>query len=249
MYTFTNQATQNKNTHKPTQMPLAKKAVTPILPTEKERQLLKYTLEMKFISLGQAQRKFLSQDKDIRLNELLKEGFLKCSDEAIGEASLLVTTQKTYDLLKAEAPDKGLALPVKRIFQPAVNHDLKLVELRMRFEGLNFIEKWFSEQMLEAVPLMKRTFQDLPDAVCRKKNQKSYFLELEISKKGPKAYEERISEYAKVLELPEILEAGIEGVIFLCTNPEVEELIRSKLPKSKTMSALPYDRYFKDVKK
>lgn len=222
-------------------------------PSLKDKKLLKYLLEMKFMTFEQIQTGFdLAKNEDIHLKSAFAAGFIKSMDPLLKPDSLIIPTLKAYELLKAENPGKDLAMPVKRVFAPAVNHDLKLVDLRMRFEDLGFIERWVSEKSMEEVPYMVRTFQSplgesggqgLPDAYCVKKNGKSYFLELEISKKTMKNYDTRISEYQKILDLKEMKDQGVEGVIFVCSDPAVTDILKEKTKDISNISVLPLARY------
>jgi hypothetical protein len=247
-----NQSSQNPYVRKiePTKQTSPSSPISPlpgeILISPEQKALLLYLLQMKFMTMDQIDRKFFkSQSMAQNFRSLLAHGFLKTKSEELSSESLIVPTEKAYEILKLENPEKEVPQALKRVFEPAVNHDLKLVELRMRFEELNFIKKWHSEKSLAEVPLMNRLFQDLPDAICKKPNDKGYFLELEISKKSPKVYEERIAHYIKVLESREMQEQGIEGVIFLCAKEEVCKIIKDKIPKSKAFSVLMLDRYLK----
>lgn len=233
-------------------------------------QLFLYLLEMKYLTLEQIIRKFpeianlhggkhdeqnlktLSEkDRQFTLvaraiKELCVQGFLKTKDPILNDQSLILATEKSYETLKKENPNKDIPQPTVKYFPWSVNHDLLLNTLRIRFEEFKFLSRWVSEKTLDEIPFIKQTFQKLPDAVCRKKDEKGYFLELEISKKSSKEYEARIAEYKKILEKDEIKNSGIEGVVFVCTDPKVQELIRSLLPQSKKFSSLPIQRYLKD---
>lgn len=221
-------------------------AQAPSLFVKARLSLFTYLLQMKFMSFAQVEKKFGIGKAEIQ--GLESDGFIKCKPaySEISPDSLIIPTDLAHAELAKANPNKDLAKPLKRVFEPAIKHDLKLVDLRMRFEELNFVTNWYSEASLDAIPLMKRLFTDMPDAVCKKPNGKSYFLELEISQKTIARYEERINEYTRILENEEVKAAGIEGVIFMCTNDKVLDLIKSKLPGNSSFSALSINRYIKD---
>lgn len=217
--------------------------------TEEGKGILCYVLEMRYLSFEQVQRKFSFKGVEEAVRELIKADYLKCKDEVLVFESLLRATSKAQELLQRLYPDKKIPQAEKNIFMPRVKHDLLLNDLRIRFEELGFIKKWVSEGQLKELPVFLRAFTELPDAVCVKKNEKSYFLELEVSQKASKQYRERIAEYLKVLEKEEIRKAHIEGVIFFCYYEEVRDKIKSEIPEgARGISVLLYKNYFKEKK-
>lgn len=212
-----------------------------------ELPLLNYILEMRYLSFDQIKRRFeLGSDADIVVSNLITKGLLRTKDVQFKDDTLFRVTPKAQELIQKTYPDKKVPQVEKNIFQPRVRHDLLLNDLRIRFEDLGFISKWVSERQMKEIPLFLRSFQDFPDAVCVKKNSKSYFLELEVSGKGPKQYRERIASYLEVLKKDEVKEAGIEGVIFFCINEDNIEKIKKEIPEgAKGISVLLYENYFK----
>jgi len=218
-------------------------------PSDLEKDFLRYLLEMKYMTALQVEKKFCeNKDLVINLRELLKAGYLKTKGDEILSESLIVPLKKSHEYIKSKYPEKLIPDTLTRVFEPAVRHDLLLVDLRIRFEKLRFLERWFSEESLRQLPLMNQAFQDLPDALCRKPNGKSYFLELEISKKTLKDYDTRISNCQKVLALEGIKSLGVEGVIFVCTDPKVVEILKEKTKDLKNISVFPISRYLPEHK-
>lgn len=228
-------------------------AVAPSALAPKDLEILQVVLEMGYLNLKQVTKRFfgipsmLTEKAAIyTVKKLLTQGYLKTKDQEISERTLLTSTQKAQELIAQTYPDKKVPQYQKSIFQPRVNHDLLLNDLRFRFEELGFLNKWVSEKMLKEIPFLSRQFQDLPDAVCKKKNDKGYFLELEVSMKSPKVYRDRIEEYLKILSLEEIEEAEIEGAVFFCTDEKVRDKIKEQIPENaKNISVLLYSNYFK----
>ncbi|MDG0816425.1 replication-relaxation family protein [Bdellovibrio svalbardensis] len=223
----------------------------PQLPLEKllsmnELEITKYVLEMRYLTLGQIITRFYDEGRvEESVRKLLNLQILKCKDETLNEQSLFLATLKGFELVQAEWKDKKIPQVTKSVMPGRLNHDLLLNDLRIRFEQLNYLKQWASEQSLKEVPLFLREFQNMPDACCKKKNDKSYFLELEVAMKNAKAYRDRIETYLKVLQHPDMKGAGIEGVIFFCTDDKVVEVIKKQIPKeAKGISVMPYYKYF-----
>ncbi|WP_413942744.1 replication-relaxation family protein [Bdellovibrio sp. HCB-162] len=216
-----------------------------------EKNIIKYILEMRYMNLGQIKKKFFRANEEFAAKasgvvaDLVTSGYLKTKDPVLTLNSLFTVTNEGREVVVNGHPGKTVPQVQKNIFSPRVKHDLLLNDLRIRFEDLNFLTKWISEVSLKEIGLFLREFKDLPDAVCYKKDKKAYFLELEVSPKSPKVYAERIDHYLKVLENEEIQKAGIEGVIFFCTDDKVIEKIKAQIPEGvKEISVLSYHKYF-----
>lgn len=212
-----------------------------------ETALLRYVLEMRYMSIDQVTRRFYDGGKvQESLKKLLDLEYLKVRGGEVAMDSLLMVTTQGYAHLVLNLEGTKLPSLTKNVFQPRVNHDLLLNELRMRFEDLNFISRFYSEAMLKEIPLFLREFKDLPDAVCKKMDDQGYFLELEVSGKAPKQYRERIAGYLRVLQLEEVKKEKITGVIFFCTDEKVMATIKAQIPEgTKGISVMSYHKYFK----
>ncbi len=220
-----------------------------VLPEERKKDLaiVLYLLEMKYMTMDQIIRKFFEGAKvEERLQRLLDEGLIETKDKEMSLSCLMRPSTKGYEEVKKAFPDVKVPIRERSVFPPRLNHDLMLNDLRIRFEELGFLLNWQSETKLREIPFFLRSFKDLPDALCKKKNDKAYFLELEVAKKNPKLYRDRIKEYLEHLKKKEFIEANIEGVIFFCAKPEVVEIIRKEIPEgAKGISVQPYSKYFK----
>lgn len=235
------------------------KVLAPIAPIvsvpSKDVAILEYILQMRYLSIKQIAKRFFNTmagpdavAAGIVMEEFVKSGLLQTKVTKTSETIFLATTMAREYITK-ENPNKNYAQITRQVFMPRVKHDLLLADLRVRFEELNFVTKWYPEALLKEVPLFLREFQNLPDAICKKPNGMAYFLELEVSMKSLKVYSERIQEYTRILAKDEIKEASIEGVIFFCTDEKVQEKIKSLIPKTaKNISVLRYDTYFVDGK-
>lgn len=209
------------------------------------KRLFKYMLEMKYMSLQQIEKKFFEgKPAHAEVTQLEKDGYFRKKEDGLKFGTAFIPTDKAHTFI--ESVDPLLPEAMKSVFAPRVNHDMKLTDLRIRFEELKFIQKWTSERMLGNVPWIKELLNDLPDAVCRKMDERGYFLELEISQKTKAQYEYRINRYLEALENAEIKSQKIDGVIFICIEEKVQEFIRGLLPKGeKRISVLSFDRYMK----
>ncbi|QDK37978.1 hypothetical protein [Bdellovibrio sp. NC01] len=218
--------------------------------TKIEIEMLKYILEMRYMTMDQLIRKFYDGGKvEGALKRLFDRELIKTKDKELTLESLVLLTLKGREEVVKAYPEKRLPELYSKVFPFRVNHDLHINNLRIRFEELGFLSKYISEEQLRTVPFFLREFKDLPDAVCMKANGKGYFMEMEISGKGLKQYRERMDLYSKVLKTDEMKQQQIEGVIFFCTDEKVMGDIKRALPPdTKNYSVMPYKKYFEDLK-
>ncbi len=198
----------------------------------RQTDIIKFLVEMKFATMKQLLSKFFIEGGDrqfefaksaiLKIKEL---GLISIKDKELSLTTVVYPTQDSVMYLKSKF--EGKVVPeLKRVFEPAINHDLKLNDLRLKIETFKYFSKWYSERMLEAINSKFEGLTDLPDALIKKKNDRSFFLELEISKKSTPVYERRIQEYKSFLSTAKAEEQQIEGVIFVCTDPAVFNIIR-----------------------
>ena len=194
---------------------------------KRNQDIIKYILEMKYMRLEHIQTKFFAFASD-KSETFTTSAIGKLKDlKYIHENSkgLLMVTGEGEKYLSKFTEGKLLPSVVKRVFEPEVNHDLKLIELRIRIEELGMVDRWYSENALKSLPFMMKEFKDMPDALLIKKDGRGVFLELEISRKTNQRYLDRIEEYKRVLQTSDIKDQKIEGVMFLCTDEKVKEIL------------------------
>lgn len=210
--------------------------------------IVKFLLDMKYAKKRQLLQRFgQTPQTEADIGLLLDRGWIKSRDREMTADTLFVPTMAGYNALLKGSEGKLLAQPLTRIFEPTVRHNVLLGDIRIKFEELGFIKKWNSEEMLKLLPGFTEMMPDVPDAMCERRDGPKYFLELEISQKSKKVYEDRVAEYERILQMPEIQDQGITGVMFLCTDRNVLEILKSLLPKeNKLFSALPLNRYLKN---
>jgi hypothetical protein len=235
---------------KPFTAPLAQEKAATETPkiSLNQMEMIKFMLDMRYSRKRQIMKRFGDSDVTrVELGALLQAGHIKTKDSDLVAESLLIPTLAGYSALKEIAEGVHLPEPIQRLFEPMVRHDILLGDIRIKFEELNFIERWNSEEMLKVLPGFAALMRDLPDAMCERKDGPRYFLELEISQKTKKQYSERIQEYLQLIELPALKSQNVTGVIFICTDPHVQKIIKELLPVgNKGFSALHISRYLKD---
>jgi len=201
--------------------------------------ILRFILDQKYISKEQLKRRFFSwaNEKGNLFTESAVKRFL--AEEWVSEkpgtgkhpALLIVTDKGLEKLTQMSQSEKRSAIMTKRIFEPEVAHDLILNDVRISMENKKMVSLWFSEKRLEAEPKMRSLFKDMPDAVVYSASKRGSFLEFENAPKGPGKYKERIEELTKALSDPEIINQGIDEIVFVCRESSsflmLEKLIQN----------------------
>lgn len=209
-------------------------------------EILKYALEMRHLTVKQIEKRFFDNNPaQVQINSMLEAGLLRKRDQVVKYGSILIPTQKAFDeVIKFGENNHLVPEPLANVFGPRINHDSILSDIRIKFEELEFISKWYSDRMMEKVAGLPEMFEDLPDACCRKTAGRAYFLELEISQKSRAKYVERIRMYEEILKNDAIKEQEIDGVMFLCTDPKVGDILKELTAgKGKHFSVFHIDRY------
>lgn len=205
---------------------------------KRNMDILKLLLEMKYLTADQIERKFFSFSTE-KAKKYLASCLKKLTDlklivkKTYDKFEIYVPTAVAHQQLCEKADGKIVTKPTQRVFEPRLNHDLKLTELRFKLEEEKKLRKWYSENMLKEIPKLTQAFSDLPDALLTLSDGTSAFLELEISRKGNQKYTERIEEYKRILADEQIRSQKIQKVQFVCTDIKVYELLKGLLVQEK----------------
>lgn len=133
-------------------------------------------------------------------------------------------TEKAWDLICDEWPFT-VDTPYFKSDSPA--HDLHVNEILFRFERLKSFRSFISENLLQSSSTLKSDikFRDLARLhadgalVLKGPDQKTYVygIELEISKKAPERYQEKLQSYYRA--------DGIDGVIYITSTQEIQSTL------------------------
>jgi hypothetical protein len=205
----------------------------------RNQEIIKYILEMKFMTIPQLIKSFFmfaeASKQELYAKSAIKKlsglEYIRAIEHTATEQTLLVATAKGQEYLQKFAEGKKVAAPIAKVWDPVVRHDLMLVDIRQRFEELGYITKWYSEQQLISLPQFASLMKDLPDAIVMDTEGRGYFLELEISRKGNQRYVDRVAEYKKLISSEQMKKEKISGVMFLCTDEKVYDLIKGIVAK------------------
>jgi len=109
----------------------------------------------------------------------------------------------------------------------SVEHDVRLAEILLRFQGLTFFADFKTENLLQSSSALADdpVYRDLvniqPDGALTLKDAQGqsylYALEFEISRKTLERYRQKLSGYYRA--------GSLDGVIYVCGNQEIADAI------------------------
>jgi hypothetical protein len=131
-----------------------------------------------------------------RLRILEKEGLIR-------RAGLLMTTENLWAIAPKGA--KQMSLENFKCYwnQASIDHDFKLIKLRMFLEELGIIKKWIAEHVIRSMIYKKYSLRDaknklIPDGIFESKidnSSHSMAIELEMNLKSQSRYKKILGQY------------------------------------------------------
>lgn len=159
-----------------------------------------------------------------RIRKLRKEHMIKLQSTVIEDKPLeyLTITERAWDLI-CNSWSFLVDAPYFKSESPA--HDLRLNTVFFCFERLKSFRSFMSENLLQSSSALRADmkFRDLArlnaDAalVLNGPDRQTYVygVELELSKKAPERYQEKLQSYYRA--------DGIDGVIYITANQEIQD--------------------------
>ena len=196
----------------------------------RDRRILEFVFKFRAATYGQIKQRFFPAQHEStsrnRINALCKAGYLKSlSIEKNGFQMKCVTPLPKCWSEIANSWDYNVSNPLYG--SESIEHDLRLVDIIHKFEGLKWFNKYFSENLLQSSSDLSRdpAFYDVallqPDGILKLKHTDGtslmYAFEYEITKKAPDRYQKKIESYYKA--------RGIDGVLYICGNQEIFDCI------------------------
>lgn len=183
-----------------------------IVLTNRDYEILKFILEMKFSSIDEIHFKFFksSNSKGIRvgtsyvikrLSQLEKEGFLSSTRAFNATKKLFYGTQKAQNLLSKIYPELNLPRSIKTIDGRTVAHDYYLLLLRLKLEESGKSNNWISDRKIKSSPELYGSLGKVnsPDGIYTNTENQKVALELEVSVKSKTIYKDKVSKYVNFI--------------------------------------------------
>jgi len=195
--------------------------------TDREIDLLKFLVEMKFAHLKHLYKIFYwSEDSKgdsyarERVRLLIRAGLIKSKIISIGDPHLYFATPLGVRMIQKKNLEWNPIPPIRGIDYRVFDHDIMVLDSRMSFEVKGIAQEWISDRRMyfelfgkgEAsshelvrsegfIPFPKRDL--VPDGVFRsKKTGHRVAFELENTRKSKQRYHEKLLHYRYLIEGP-----------------------------------------------
>lgn len=202
----------------------------PLVLQRRDVEILKYAFAYRVVTYNQIRRKYFARNDEStarrRIRLLCKEGYLRASFVCTHDKSIkcVSATEKAWKMIRESWPFE-VDNPYFKSESP--DHDIRLAEVLLCVEKLSSFQSFMTENLLQSTSALQENqlYRDLailqadgalllngPDG-----RQYLYGIELELSKKTPERYQEKIRSYYQV--------SGVDGVIYICATQELMGLI------------------------
>lgn len=204
---------------------------------ERDLEIVRFLLEMKFSTTQQLFERFFKETRtgisnnmhwcQRRLSQIESLNYIKSIKSFYGGKRLYLPTPNGYYGFINMMRGKFVPKPFGGMDLNTFQHDLSLVDLRLEFEKKFKVTNWISDRVLRSDPIYKEVFDldHIPDAIFTTKENKKVALELEISVKGKKKYQEKINSYVRLMRKGES-QSPFEKVIYVCIRENVFRYVK-----------------------
>lgn len=230
--------------------PKKDKAKSLMILTNRDFEIIKFILEMKYSSVEDIYQRFfkinflgmesLTNRAAYRRLQLLEENayLISARNFTVNEKIYLATPKSYYFMLNNSPSELFISYPLKKIDHRTFDHDHMLVQIRQKLEASEKVNNWMSDRYLKS----KTEFNELsslnivPDGVYTATDGQRVALELELTLKSKERYRAKIKSVVEYLRKIESKPKIFQKVRFLCKTKAIFESIsyESKL----------YSKYF-----
>ncbi len=193
-------------------------------------QIMKFVFACRAVTYDQiVRRHFHAVDKKTawkRLRRLSKCGFFKINSIEINGKSVKVV-QPLATIWPAIREKWTFSIDTPHFKSESVEHDVRMAEVILQFERLKCFRSLFTENLLQSSlalaedPRFKDAVKLQSDGVLTfvdgRGELQAYGVELELSKKSPERYREKLVNY--------YLAHGLDGVLYVSPEREIQRLL------------------------
>lgn len=206
--------------------------------TDREKEILKFILEMKFASIDELYFHFFQINRDgtesvsqlytkERISILKKAGFLDAKRITTENKYYYVGTKLAYDYLKNVTTLDEICEPLNALQAQNFIHDLYVLHSRIILSRSLKIQKWTSEKALIDSDEFKNVFtrEFRPDGLYRDSNNQGVAFELENTLKSKERTIKKIRRYVELLRNESDVR-NFDKVHYVCTKPAIFKSIK-----------------------
>jgi|GEM_PF-712651 len=208
--------------------------------TERDFKIIEFILEMKFASRNEVFQKFFSVTSQgpaksnlyalERLALLEKAGFLKGVRSFSEITRYFVVTKKGYEALQSKVNFEKIPKPSPNIFERVFVHDKLVLLSRMEFEKAHPEGRWISDRKLRSgmAEMFSLPSVYIPDAIYELPTGEKVAFEFENALKGKSEYREKISYFAKLMDLKQNDPNMFSRVRYRCVREDVFRILMAE---------------------
>lgn len=218
-----------------------KKYVEKIKITNRDLEIIRFCLEMRFATIEQIYQRFFKSTYSgtvsqcdrwakERLFQLRQADYLKLQKNFSTGQNLIVPTLKGYMLVRNLLYTMDLPKPVNYVDFRQFEHDRLLTDCRLLLENNKEIKSWISERSMQARAELITAFasDSLPDALCITPNESAFFFELELSLKTKDRIKKKVRRYVHLLRSEKVIFPGLNQVRFVCSKSSIFNAIEKE---------------------
>jgi hypothetical protein len=213
--------------------------------TERDLEIVRFILNMKFASVADIHQKFFKQRKDggistsewyarERLRELLMEGYINCTRYRFENKCYYVGTKYGYQLIEKNCCSESTAKPIDRIDVRTFDHDINVMKSRLLLEEHDKVSSWLSDRQLKAhydhFFRKNKSRDSAPDGVYKSLGGKIIAFEYEIAQKSKRRYQDKVRRYIDCIRASNISDRPkYDHVRFVCEKESVRNVLADEV--------------------
>lgn len=209
--------------------------------TARDLEILEFALDMKFVSVADVFDRFFSVLKNgeqanseewaaKRMSQLSQAGFVKSVDAFSEPTRYYIATEEAYLAVMQKIESEKVPKAIKSIDQRIFLHDKLVLKARLEFERQNPGCRWISDRRLRAgmAQMFSLPSVYIPDAIYELSSGEIVAFELENAMKGKSAYQEKISYFAKLIEIKKNEPGMFTRVAYRCVREDVYKKLKEE---------------------
>lgn len=209
--------------------------------TERDLDLFRFVLEMKFASLEDLHRKFFRRLPNgeeshslgwaqERLGQLKKAGYLSAQFSFSESARLYTATMQAYRAVEANDPSGEWVKPVGGFDLRLFDHDRFVIQSRLELEEKAGATDWISDRRLRqgCGIIFGLSAESVPDGIYTLPSGARVAFELEATQKAKNRYREKIARYARLMRDRRFEERMFREVHYHCLKEPIAKFLEDE---------------------
>lgn len=196
----------------------------------RDLQVLKFVFACRAVTYNQITRRHFKNVSGVvarrRIKALVRAEYLRSSAlQLFGKVTIVV--QPLPKIWEAIGDTWPFEIENPHFKTESLEHDVRLAEVFLRFERLHCFHSFYTENLLcsskalAAQPNYEAAVKIHSDGILSIEGSggklQTYAVEMELSKKTPQRYQEKLVEY--------YISQGLDGILYISPDPDIHRLI------------------------